>query len=277
MMLLVLMLTMTAQTAWAAVGDTFTNSDGTLQYTVTSENPYEVSVEATESCTSSHVEIPASVTNNTITYAVTSIGNNAFNNFTKLTSVTIPNSVITIGEGAFYGCKGLTSVTIPANVKSLGENAFFFCFNVANVYCYADPFETWEQPTEDFYYTTTFHVFDAEAWSTKWSSAMVKYKGDLAGDGTAILYDNDAGLPDGHRNANRLTSLADDQPHDIMLLHRTLYKDGDWNTLCLPFDVALEGSVLEGATLMELDTEAGSYEHITGYDEATGHLYLTTL
>jgi hypothetical protein len=35
---------------------------------------------------------------------------------------------------------------------------------------------------------------------------------------------------------------------------RTLYKDGRWNTLCLPFDVALEGSPLEGAKLKTLNT-----------------------
>ena len=31
------------------------------------------------------------------------------------------------------------------------------------------------------------------------------------------------------------------------LTGRTLYKDGEWNTLCLPFDVTLSGSALDGA------------------------------
>jgi hypothetical protein len=54
---------------------------------------------------------------------------------------------------------------------------------------------------------------------------------------------------------------------DVTLADRTLFKDGAWNTLCLPFDLSsLTGTPLEGATLMELDTEAGSYEHITGLD-----------
>ena len=34
---------------------------------------------------------------------------------------------------------------------------------------------------------------------------------------------------------------------DITLQGRTLYKDGDWNTLCLPFNVTLSGSPLAGA------------------------------
>ena len=57
-------------------------------------------------------------------YTVTSIGNGAFLNCTKLTLVIIPNTVTSIGNGAFQGCTGLTSVIIPPSVTSIGENAF---------------------------------------------------------------------------------------------------------------------------------------------------------
>ena len=50
--------------------------------------------------------------------------------------------------------------------------------------------------------------------------------------------------------------------------------DGYWNTLCLPFDVTLEGSPLEGGTLMELDTESTYDDHMTGYDYEEGIIYL---
>ena len=39
---------------------------------------------------------------------------------------------------------------------------------------------------------------------------------------------------------------------NVTLRNRKLYKDGDWNTLCLPFNVTLSGSPLAGATLKEL-------------------------
>ncbi len=39
----------------------------------------------------------------------------------------------------------------------------------------------------------------------------------------------------------------------VTLSGRTLYKDGDWNTLCLPFDVTLADSPLAGATVMKLN------------------------
>jgi hypothetical protein len=39
---------------------------------------------------------------------------------------------------------------------------------------------------------------------------------------------------------------------DVTLQDRTLYKDGKWNTICLPFDVTIAGSPLEGATARTL-------------------------
>ena len=39
---------------------------------------------------------------------------------------------------------------------------------------------------------------------------------------------------------------------NVTLTGRTLYKDGNWNTLCLPFDVEIAGSPLEEATVKEL-------------------------
>jgi hypothetical protein len=42
---------------------------------------------------------------------------------------------------------------------------------------------------------------------------------------------------------------------NVTLSGRTLYKDGDWNTLCLPFDVSdFTGTPLAGATVKELLT-----------------------
>ena len=41
---------------------------------------------------------------------------------------------------------------------------------------------------------------------------------------------------------------------NVKLAGRTLYKDEKWNTLCLPFDVTLAGSPLEGATAKTLES-----------------------
>ena len=77
----------------------------------------------------------------------------------------------------------------------------------------------------------------------------------------------------GTYNREQLLTLKDGQPHHLMLSHRTLYRDGYWNTLCLPFDVSsFTGTPLDGATVMELDTETPYNGHVTGLEGTT--LYL---
>ncbi len=80
-----------------------------------------------------NLEIPSSVDYNGNTYSVTSIGDEAFNYCSGLTSVTIPNSVSSIGWYAFYGCSGLTSVTIPNSVSSIRNHAFDGCSGLISV------------------------------------------------------------------------------------------------------------------------------------------------
>ena len=87
------------------------------------------------------------------------------------------------------------------------------------------------------------------------------------------LYDDD---DNGTHNRSQLLVLKDGRPHDLMLTGRTLYRDGYWNTLCLPFAVgSFSGTPLDGATVMELDTE-GTYDgHQTGLEDGTLYLYFT--
>ncbi len=65
--------------------------------------------------------------------SVESIGSNAFEGCTSLTSVTIGNSVTDIGEYAFYGCTSLASVTIPDSVTYIGYRAFHHCNSLVSV------------------------------------------------------------------------------------------------------------------------------------------------
>ena len=61
-------------------------------------------------------------------------------------------------------------------------------------------------------------------------------------------------LTDGSDNTAFITA-HDGDIYDITLTGRTLYKDGKWNTLCLPFDLGnLSGTPLENATLMTLSS-----------------------
>ncbi len=77
--------------------------------------------------------IPASVTYNSVSYSVTSIGSGAFVFCSGLTSATIPNSVTSIGSSAFEGCSGLTSLTIGNSVTNIREDAFSGCSGLTSV------------------------------------------------------------------------------------------------------------------------------------------------
>ena len=89
-----------------------------------------------------------------------------------------------------------------------------------------------------------------------------------------ILLDDDSNQPVGSKNADIIA--ANDRTTDltVQLQGRTLYKDGKWNTLCLPFALSAEQIAahadFSGATLMELDTDGKN-----GFDPTDGTLYLT--
>ena len=88
------------------------NSSGNA-YTVSGVNDYtltSIAVPAT------HEDLP-----------VTAIGDNAFRDWKKLTSITLPDSIKSIGSYAFYGCRSLTSVSLAKGLTSLGEYAFAGC------------------------------------------------------------------------------------------------------------------------------------------------------
>ena len=103
---------------------------------------------------------------------------------------------------------------------------------------------------------------------------------DLSGkaelDNTALhLFDNrdNTALIDAYADPEHTAnggSAPDVSNIAVTLRGRTLYKDGSWNTICLPFDVNIAGSVLNGAVARPLSTAS-----ITG-DETTGQtLHLT--
>ena len=115
-------------------------------YIVTNQNRY-----------GGDITIPEQVTYEGVTRTVTQIGDDAFNECIRLTSVDIPNSVTTIGDyafaysskklknvnignsvttigyAAFYGCTSLTGIDIPNSVTTIGCAAFEGCTSLASV------------------------------------------------------------------------------------------------------------------------------------------------
>ena len=61
------------------------------------------------------------------------IGDYAFYNCSRLTSLNLPDGITEIGENAFAHCSGLTSLTLPVGITSIGEYAFIYCSGLTNL------------------------------------------------------------------------------------------------------------------------------------------------
>lgn len=115
-------------------------------------------------------------------------------------------------------------------------------------------------------------VANPSEWTSSTCYYNVKLDGDTEMDGNTILtgdalkssFDNsiwtftDEELPELTCFKNKIVRLVDNSDNSVAiscnagetctveLTNRILYKDGNWNTLCLPFDLTLSGSVLKG-------------------------------
>lgn len=56
-----------------------------------------------------------------------SVGNRAFYNCANITKLTFPNAITTIGDMAFYNCSSVTEVTVGSKLWSIGASAFQKC------------------------------------------------------------------------------------------------------------------------------------------------------
>ncbi len=73
------------------------------------------------------------LTSLTLPVGITSIGYDAFAYCSGLTSLTLPAGITSIGEYAFYGCSGLTSLNLPAGITEIGESTFSDCSGLTSL------------------------------------------------------------------------------------------------------------------------------------------------
>ena len=105
-----------------------------------------------------------------------------------------------------------------------------------------------------------------DVWTLRGPNASHFGQGKIdALEGIRYILGNGLSLGDQSYNDVKISRNADLNSTNIVLLDRTLYKDGDWNTLCLPFNVTdgddtdgvtFTGTPLEGATVMTLSSSA---------------------
>jgi len=117
------LLLLTAIAGWAETEFTV----GNFKYTVTDDVNHYVSVAKNpDNLPSGAVVIPSSVTYETVTYTVTSIGDFAFYGCSSLASFSVPASVTTIGSDAFYTCS-IPTFTFEESNTAITCNAVIPC------------------------------------------------------------------------------------------------------------------------------------------------------
>ena len=137
------------------------------------------------------------------------------------------------------------------------------------------------------YITASSYEFGPEGrhllniWSPLYDEDGNEYSGDvfdyfdLAGK-TLRPLPNVLALDDAADNSAAITA-NDRETRNVILYGRTLYKDGAWNTLCLPFaltDEQIAASPLAGADIRALSTTIEHEGAATGFNPQTGTLTL---
>ena len=168
-----------------------------------------------------------------------------------ITSIVIGEGITSVANKAFGAhtgeekYSGVTSVSLPSTLTTIGSYAFDGCTGV------------------------TFNVDDLIEQGVTIGENALNQVGCIVGT-----------LSNNGNNSMMLSLMDNARSANITLSGRTLYKDGNWNTICLPFDLGdeeaasgheLDGTPLQGATLMSL---ANSPASGTGFNASTGTLTL---
>ena len=83
--------------------------------------------------------------------------------------------------------------------------------------------------------------------------ALTAYANGILFDGKYYVAPASISLANAADNSTTISN-ANGYVANVTLADRTLYKDGAWNTICLPFNLVLEGSPLAGATARPLSS-----------------------
>jgi hypothetical protein len=158
-------------------------------------------------------------------------------------TLTIGEGITNVGEYAFGSNNGvehygnLTTINLPTTLTTIGENAFAYCVGL----------------------TVDLDAILAENISI--GNRAFYQIGCLTGS-----------LADKTNNDTKIALLSQANAN-VTLSGRTLYKDNNWNTICLPFSLGdgtadeghhFDGTPLEGATVMKLNRTDSEFDASTG-------------
>ena len=193
-------------------------------------------------------------------------------------------SEVTVMNATFASCESLVTIDVNGFDVSKVTNTttmFINCPELTTIYCE----NTWNIATSEDMFTFCYNLKGGVKYSSsKTNSAMANpMTGYFTWNKSLVLQNDDDNTSSINAN-NNISGMT------VTLKDRTFYADGDWNTVCLPFD--LNGSTFlaspfsSAVSIKELDVdgyydaegnhydEAGEGRHQTGFDATTSTLYL---
>jgi len=226
--------------------------DGTLKYMTAQTIEYPV-----------HYEVLVSTTTNDI------------DAFTKIAAPNPPEGELfeeaaALDLSSYQGQKGYIAFRLNESAENEGAN-----LGIDNVGIYPDGYSTtWTHIDATGESATVTSLQPSTSYEYQVQTIVSNYYSPWS-DVASFTTNSIIPLADAEDNTETIASISDSEAHDVMLRGRTLYCNGNWNTLCLPFGISsFTGTPLEGATVKELDT-VGTYDgKQTGFDETDGTLYL---
>ena len=110
-------------------------------------------------------------------------------------------------------------------------------------------------------------IIDLSAYKGQTISLAFKYEGNNAHgwyiDDVMVAVPANITLADNGNTNSSIIESNNGKIANVTLSGRTLYKDGDWNTIYLPFDVTIADSPLNGAVAKTLTDAEVSGEHVS--------------
>lgn len=175
-------------------------------------------------------------------------------------------SETTVMNSAFFSCSKLTKIDVNgfdvSKVKTT-SSMFAYCNQLETIFCD----NTWIIPNSE---SINMFVDCYQLANGTVTYDAANKNASMANPNNGYFTKKELTLTNAEDNSEAIEKFEGIKNVKVTLADRILYRDGSWNTLCLPFDVTVSGSVLaqDGVTVKELDVTANQ----TRFDDGT--LYL---
>lgn len=113
-------------------GELIEITSGDLAYLINADRKTATVIKGTNYRNLTNVNIPSTFMYEDSEYSVKDIDSNAFEE-TNITSLRIGEGVLKIGDYAFQNCMRMSSMSLPSTLTSIGEAAFRYCYQLSSI------------------------------------------------------------------------------------------------------------------------------------------------